>query len=122
MVVGAYPIALSHGLNGVCLFTTILALVVLIYFTLVLRSVFKSRVAEMVRPLLPSLASGLVMLAVLVFLVRALPTSLVVLASLIAVGGAIYVSLLHILSRGRDVREFIGLIRGTASSEKANEP
>jgi hypothetical protein len=60
------------------------------------------------------------MLAVLVLLVRALPTSLVVLASLIAVGGAIYVSLLHVLSGGRDVREFIGLIRGTASSEKAN--
>jgi PST family polysaccharide transporter len=122
MVVGAYPIALSYGLNGVCLFTTILALVVLIYFTLVLRSVFKARVAEMVRPLLPSLASGLVMLAVLVFLVRALPTSLVVLTGLIAVGGAIYVSLLHVLSRGRDVREFIGLIRRTDSSEKADEP
>jgi hypothetical protein len=60
------------------------------------------------------------MLAVLMFLVRALPTNLVVLAGLIAVGGAIYVSLLHILSRGRDVREFIGLIRGMASSEKAD--
>jgi O-antigen/teichoic acid export membrane protein len=121
MVVGAYPIALYHGLNGVCLYTTTLALVVLIYFTFVLRSLFKARVAEMVRPLLPSLASGLVMLAVLIFLVRALPTNLVVLAGLIAVGGAIYVSLLHILSGGRDVREFIGLIRKTASSEKADE-
>ena len=121
MVAGAYPIALYHGLNGVCLYTTILALAVLIYFTLIFRSVFKARIAEMVKPLLPPLASGLVMLVVLVFLVRALPTNLVVLAGLIAVGGAIYVSLLHILSRGRDVREFFGLIRKIASSEKANE-
>jgi len=119
MVVGAYPIALYHGLNGVCLWTTVLALVVLIYYTLVIRSVFKARIAEMVGPLLPSLASGLVMLAVLMFLVRALPTSLAVLAGLSAVGAAIYVSLLHVLSRGRDVREFIGLIWKTVSSEKA---
>jgi len=121
MVAGAYPIALYYGLNGVCLWTTILALAVLIYFTLVFRSVFKARVAEMVTPLLPPLASGLAMLSVLMFLVRALPTSLVVLAGLIAVGGAIYVSLLHILSRGRDVREFINLVRNITSSEKAVE-
>jgi len=121
MVAGAYPIALYYGLNGVCLWTTILALAVLIYFTLVFRSVFKARVTEMVTPLLPPLASGLAMLSVLMFLVRALPTSLVVLAGLIAVGGAIYVSLLHILSRGRDVREFINLVRNITSSEKAVE-
>jgi len=120
MVVGTYPIALYYGLNGVCLWTTILALAALIYFTLILRSVLKARVAEIVKPLLPPLASGVVMLAVSMFLVRALPTSLVVLAGLIAVGGAIYVSLLHILSRGRDVREFIDLIRKMASSEKAD--
>jgi hypothetical protein len=64
-----------------------------------------------VKPLLPSLTSGIVMLAVLVLLVRSSHSSLVVLAGLIAVGGTIYIALLHILSKGRDVREFLGLVR-----------
>jgi PST family polysaccharide transporter len=120
IVVGTYPVALYYGLNGVCIWTTLLSLAALIYFTLVFRSVFRARVAEMVKPLLPSLTSGLVMLAVLVLLVRSSHSSLVVLVGLIAVGGTIYIALLHILSRGRDVREFLGLVRMSITPSKTD--
>ena len=122
VVVGTYPIAVYYGLNGACLWTALLALAVLVYFTLVFRAVFKAGLMEMVRPLLPPLASGLVMLAVLALLVRTLPSTIPVLAGLIALGGAIYFSLLHVLSGGRDVRELLGIIRRSVSPGKADKP
>jgi O-antigen/teichoic acid export membrane protein len=111
MVVGIYPVALFFGINGVCALTTTLSLGVLIYLLVVFSRIFGVRFLEMASPMAPSLLSGFVVYLVLAMLVSVLPRDATSLAVLVAAGTVVYTLSLHIASGGRDVRDFINLIR-----------
>jgi O-antigen/teichoic acid export membrane protein len=113
MVVGIYPVALYFGINGVCALTTILSLGVLIYLLVVFSRIFKVKLLEMASPIAPSLLSGFVVYFILAVLVSILPQDATSLTTLVAAGTVVYILSLHIASGGRDVRDFINLLRGS---------
>jgi O-antigen/teichoic acid export membrane protein len=110
MVVAIYPVAILFGITGVCVLTTSLSLGVLVYFVVVFSHVFKTRFIEIASPMAPSLTSGLVMYSVLVLLVLFVQKDVLWLTTLSILGAVLYVVVLHFVSGGRDVREFIALI------------
>jgi len=107
-----YPVAMAFGIDGVCLLTTFLSLAVFIYSIVIMAKVLRTRLMEVVRPLIPSYVSGIVMFVILVVLCAALPESIWTLAFLAALGFALYLIMLHILSEGRDIRAFLAILRG----------
>ena len=110
MVVAIYPVASCYGINGVCVLTTALSLGVLVYFLVVFSKIFKSRIVEIASPMGPPMLSGVATYVVLFLLVRASPVNALALVELSLLGAAIYFASLHLSSKGRDVRDLIGLV------------
>ena len=110
MVIAVYPVALYYGINGVCLLTTLLSLGVFIYFLMIFARMFRLSFKEIAAPLAPPLLSGFLTFVVLVLLVVSSRTSLTLLVGLSLLGAALYFFTLHLLSRGRDVRDMISLV------------
>jgi len=107
-----YPVTVAFGINGVCLLTTFLSLAVLIYSIVIMAMVLRTRLMEIVRPLIPSYVSGIVMFVILAVLCAALPVGIGTLVLLAALGSALYLIMLHVSSGGRDIRDFFAVIRG----------
>lgn len=114
-----YPVALEYGINGVSALTTILSLVVLAYYLVVFSHVFGVSVREIYEPVVPSLLSGIIMAGVILILVHCLPHTMTTLTALAAVGLVLYVTLLHIASKGRDVRDIVRLLKRSYSDQGA---
>lgn len=110
MVVAIYPVATIFGLNGVCVLTMSLSLGALIYYLAVLSHVLKERFMEIAGPMAPPLLSGFVTYAVLLSGVILVPSTAFWLVTLSLLGGALYIVLLHFSSKGRDVRDLLGLV------------
>lgn len=113
LVVGIFPATIWWGLNGACLLTTALSFAVLIYFQAVFARLFKESFASVVRNILPSVLGASIAFAILLSLSQVLPSSIITLAFLVALGAAVYILALHVLSGGRDVKEFLSLVRRT---------
>lgn len=111
MVVLIYPVALHFNIEGVCYLTTLLSLGVFIYFLVVFSRIFKAGFVEISKPIVPALVSGLVTLVALSVGATYLPETLLSLVEASLIGAALYLVCLHIASRGRDVRDFLGLVR-----------
>jgi PST family polysaccharide transporter len=111
LVIGVIPVVLLFGVNGVCILTLALSLGSLFYFFLVFSSVFEMRPYAVIRPLIAPILSGLMMFVVLSLLTQVMPVDLLSVCLLGAFGAGIYVVLLHALSKGRDVTDFIDLLR-----------
>jgi O-antigen/teichoic acid export membrane protein len=111
MVVAVYPVAILFGINGVCVLTTSFSAGVLVYYVVVLSRIFNEKFMEMIRPMVPSLMSGVVTYAVIVSLVLLVPASAFWLVSLSLSGAALYIAALHFSSKGRDVRDLLGLFK-----------
>ena len=111
LVIAIYPVASFYGINGVCVLTTALSFSVMIYFVVVFSRVFKSKILDIVGPIMPSLFSGVVTFVVLALCSLALPANLVSLVALTFLGGLVYVGFLHYLSKGKDLRDFSTLVR-----------
>ena len=111
MLVAIYPVATFFGINGVCVLTTSLSLGALLYYLTVLSRVFKERFIEIARPMAPPLLSGFVTYAVLVLGVSLVPTNAFWLVTLALLGVVLYIVLLHFSSKGRDVRDLLGLFK-----------
>ena len=104
-----YPAALYYGIDGVCILTTLLSLGVLVFFVILLPSVLSSTMRELYGPLLRPLASGGAMFVILVVLADLVEHTLPMLVLLAVLGLCIYIGLIYITSRGRDIRDFIDL-------------
>jgi PST family polysaccharide transporter/lipopolysaccharide exporter len=113
LVVGIYPATILWGLNGACLLTTALSFAVLIYFLAVFAKLFNESFVSTVRHISPSIISAAIALVVLFSLSQVLPVSIITLVVLIALGAAVYILALHVTSGGRDVKEFLNLVRRT---------
>jgi len=111
MVVAIYPVANLFGINGVCVLTTSLTLGVMLCYVVVLSYTFKGGFIKIMRPIAAPLLSGFVTYAVLVLSVLFVPTSAFWLVALSFSGAALYVVVLHFSSKGRDVREILGLFK-----------
>ena len=118
IVILTYPIAVAYGLDGVCVLTTFLSFAVLIYSIVMMSKILRARLMEIVRPLIPSYVSGGVMFAILTVLCAVLPERIGTLALLTALGLALYLIVLHILSEGKDIRDFMAIIRGVFAGAK----
>jgi O-antigen/teichoic acid export membrane protein len=110
MIIAIYPVTVLFGINGVCVLTTSLFLGVLVYFFIVFSHIFKMRLVEIVSPIAPPLLSGLATYAVLMLSTLLVPTDATWLVTLSVLGAALYVAILHFVSKGRDVRDFLDLI------------
>lgn len=113
MVALIYPVAVNFDIEGVCLLTTLLSLGVFIYFLVVFSWIFKAGFVEISKPIAPALVGGLVTFIVLSVGVRYLPETLLSLVEASLIGAALYLVCLHIASRGRDIRDLLGLLRGS---------
>lgn len=113
MVVLVYPVALHFDIEGICYLTTLLSLGVFIYFLVVFSRIFKAGFVEISKPIAPALAGGLVTFVALSAGVTYLPETLLSLVAASLIGAALYLVCLHIASRGRDIRDFLGLLRGS---------
>ena len=111
MVVAIYPVAILFGINGVCFLTASLSLGVLVYYLVVFSRFFKEEFIEIIRPMAPPLLSGFMTYAVLVLSVFLVPTSAFWLVTLSLSGAALYIVALHFSSKGRDVRDLLGLFK-----------
>jgi O-antigen/teichoic acid export membrane protein len=111
MVVAIYPAAILFGINGVCVLTTSFSLGVLVYYVVILSRIFNEKFIEIIRPMAPPLLSGFVTYAVMVLLVSLVPASAFWLVSLSLSGAALYIVVLHFSSKGRDVRDLLGLLK-----------
>ena len=110
MVIAIYPVTALFGINGVCVLTTSLSLGVLVYFFIIFSRIFKARLREILSPIALPMLSGLATYTVLMLLTLLVPTDAVWLITLSVLGAALYAAILHFASRGRDVRDFLGLI------------
>ena len=115
MVALVYPVALHFNIEGVCYLTTLLSLGVFIYFLAVFSRVFKAGFVEISKPIAPALVGGLVTFVALSVGVTYLPETILSLVAASLIGAAVYLVCLHIASRGRDIRDFLGLLRGSFS-------
>jgi O-antigen/teichoic acid export membrane protein len=111
MVVTIYPVAIVFGINGVCVLTTSFSLGVLAYYVFVLSRIFKEKFTEIIRPMAPPLLSGFVTYAVLLSLVFLVPANALWLFTLSLTSAALYIVVLHLSSKGRDVRDLLGLFK-----------
>ncbi len=111
LLVGIYPVSVYGGLVGVCYLTTALSFGVFVYFLLVFSSIFAVRLRDVARPLTLPISSGLLTYLVLILSAMALPSNVVVLGALSLAGLGLYAALLHLLSKGRDLRDLLDLIR-----------
>ena len=112
MMTAVYPVTIQWGMNGVCVLTTVLSLGVMAYYLVVFSRIFKMGFVQMLRPIVPAMASGLVIYSLLFVTVMLVNTSFFWLVVLIALGAAMYIVCLYLFSRGRDVCDFIGLLGG----------
>ena len=94
-----------------CLLTTILSFGVLVYFLLVLSKNLKTSLIEVIRPIVPSLTSGLLMFFTLVLAVMIVPWTLEALGLVISLGAAEYFLVLHVISRGKEVRHAVTIVK-----------
>lgn len=113
MAVLIYPVAILFGLNGVCVLTTSLSLAVLVYFIVVFAHIFRERFTEIVRPMAPPLLGGFVTYATLMLSVLLVPSTAFWLVALSLSGALLYVLVLHVSSKGRDVRDLLCLFRAS---------
>jgi O-antigen/teichoic acid export membrane protein len=111
IAVAIYPVALEYGINGVSVLTTVLSMGVLAYYLLVFSRIFRVSLWEISEPLVPSLLSGVTMAVLILILVHSLPHTTTTLIAFAAIGLVLYVALLHVLSKGRDVRGIVGLLK-----------
>lgn len=118
IVVFIYPVAIRFAVEGVCYLTTSLSVGVLVYFLVVFSRIFKAGFVEISKPMAPALVSGFVMFAAVFVLARHLPQTLLSLGIACLAGACLYLLLLHLVSGGRDVREFVGLLKGLLRSEE----
>ena len=110
MVTAIYPVTALFGINGVCVLTTSLSLGVLVYFFIIFSRIFKARLREIVSPIALPLLSGFATYTMLMLSTLIVPTDAMWLVTLSILGAALYVAILHFASKGRDVRDFLGLI------------
>ena len=113
MVVAIYPVAIYFGINGVCVLTTFLSLGVMVCYVAILARILHQESMEILGPIAPPLLSGLVTYAALVLSVLFVPTNAFWLVLLSLSGAALYILVLHFSSKGRDVRDILGLLRGS---------
>lgn len=110
MVAAVYPVALLWGIIGVSVLTTVLSMGVMVYFLVVFSRIFKVSLVQMFLPVAPALASGLATYLLLFASVELVETNLYWLVALAVLGAAVYLVCLHLFSRGRDLRDFLGLL------------
>lgn len=113
MIVLIYPVASGYGIDGVCVLTASLSLGVIAYFILVFSRIFGSSPAEIVRPMMPAVVSGAITFAFLFAAVQFTDPSASWLAVLSVAGACLYLGCLHLLSRGRDLRDLFNLVKGS---------
>jgi len=111
VVVAIYPVATHFGINGVCVLMVFLWLGSLVYYLAVLSRILKERFAEIARPMATPLLSGFGTYAVLALGVSLVPTNTFWLVTLSTLGAVLYIVVLHFLSKGRDVRDLLGLLK-----------
>jgi O-antigen/teichoic acid export membrane protein len=111
MLLGVYPAAVLFGIEGICVLTTALSLIMLVYYVLIVSVVFKDSFFSVALPMIPALVSSIVMSAVLLLVSLFLGKNLLSLAALVVLGSVTYVVLLHYASGGRDVRDFLRLLK-----------
>lgn len=111
MVIAIYPVAQKYGIDGVCVLTTSLSLCVFAYFIYIFSKIFGSNPKEIVSPMIPSVLSGAATFLFLALTVNVLAPSVLWLAVLSATGACLYITCLHALSRGKDLRDFLKLMR-----------
>lgn len=109
--VGVIPVAELYGLDGVCAFTTLLSCGLLIYYWLVFSGLFNESMLSVALPVLPQLGSGAVMYAFIFILIPFSGDTLLSLVLLSVLGLFAYAVSLHVLSRGKDVRDLLSLVR-----------
>jgi PST family polysaccharide transporter len=112
MVAAVYPVTILWGINGVCVLTTALSFAVMVYYLVVFSSIFKVGFVQMLLPMVPALASGLATYALLFVTVMLVEASSFWLVAFAVLGATVYFALLHLSSRGRDLRDFLGLLHG----------
>lgn len=118
IVAAVYPMTVLWGINGVCVLTTLLSLGVMICLLLIFSRIFKVVFVEMLRPLIPALASGFIMYLLLFLSVSIVAASPFWLVTLSVMGMGVYLVCLHVFSAGRDVRDFVGLVRSVLTRKK----
>jgi O-antigen/teichoic acid export membrane protein len=111
VIIGVPPMAILFGISGVCIFKVVLSIGALAYYFTIFSGLFKARLREVVTPIVPSLTSGAMLFFFLLMLSGFLPTGFLSLIGLAVAGGVVYLSSLHFLSRGRDVREFLRVLK-----------
>jgi PST family polysaccharide transporter len=111
MVILTYPVVVLFGINGVCILMVSLTLGVLVYFFVVFSRIFKKEFIEVIRPMAPPVLSGFVTYVALVMSVLLVPTNAFWLVTLSLSGAALYIVVLHFSSKGRDVRDLLGLFK-----------
>ena len=125
LIVLIYPVARYWGIDGVAVLTTALSLCFLGYLLTVVRSIFQSGMMNIMKPLVPSIASGTIMFILLAGLVILLPSNVIVLIGLVLLGLLVYVVTLYATSGGRDLRDAIELAKtmfsGQSSSKSTSE-
>jgi hypothetical protein len=84
----------------------------MVYFMVVFSRIFNVGFVEMLLPMAPALTSGLATYALLFVTVMFVDASFFWLVAVAALGTMVYLVLLHLFSRGRDLRDFLGLLWG----------
>jgi PST family polysaccharide transporter len=112
LVAAIYPVAVTWGIDGVCVLTTLLSCGVLVSSLVIVSSALRLSVVVVSRPILPALMSGLIMYVALVIANDLLPSNVSSLFLSVVFGFAVYAVFLHALSRGRDTHDFLSLLRG----------
>lgn len=121
MVAAVYPVTVLWGINGVCVLTTVLSLGVMVYFMVVFSRIFKVGFVQMLLPMAPALVSGLATYALLFVAVMLVDASFFWLVVFAALGTMVYLVLLHFSSRGRDLRDFLGLLWGAFPQRRGGQ-
>jgi len=121
IVVGIYPVTNSYGIDGVCYFTTFVSLGVLVYFFFVFRMIFRASTIDVVRPVLPALFGATVMFIAVAYLATLVSPTLTSLLLLIMLATAIYFGLLYVITRGKEIRELLDMIK-TLMTKQAEPP
>lgn len=111
MVAFVYPVARLSGVEGVCYLTTILSLGVFAYFAVVLSRLLGTTLTDVFIPLTPAFLGGLVTFVVLTVSSSLLSATVFSLVALSVAGTITYAICLHVFSLGRDLRDFICLLR-----------
>lgn len=111
IVVGIYPAVQLYGINGACLWTTFVSLGVLLYILVVLSKNLGVSIFEVARPMMPALASGTIMFFFLILTTQIIPSTIVTFIAEAIAGLLLYIGFLHLFSKGRDVRDFLSMMK-----------